>query len=135
MNKMTRIRYSYDGAVYTSKPMLAGNDVVTVVIDAAKTKTFTILDSKDNVVLTGTGKEFHSLKANAKEALVSLGVNFNAELRDSKKKRLAAATPAETSVSEYTLEQHKEHDEVARTNQESADSESYTENSIPLAAS
>ncbi len=88
MNKTARVRYKYDGFVYNSKEMLAGDDTVSVSINA-KEGFFNIYDSKGNVTVKGTGKNYGELKKLVKAELEKLGVNFVSEVRDTKKKRIA----------------------------------------------
>lgn len=98
---MTRIRYSYNGAVYTSKnTFIALNDSLTVTIDAKGGK-YWVEGSNGDTVAQGEGKDFHALKKLAKVALAGLGVNFSAEVRMTKKRKAALA---EASNQEATSE-------------------------------
>jgi hypothetical protein len=86
---MTRVHYTYDGLVYTTKPILAGDDTVTVTIDAKNGK-YVIENSSNKVLVSGEGKNFHALKAAAKKDLANMGVVFSAELRSSKNHKIGS---------------------------------------------
>lgn len=78
---MTRIRYVENNGVLTSKPLLAGTELVTVEIDTVG-NVYSIKRENDGTVISqGNAVDVNLLKKKAKLALKALGVVFNDEVR------------------------------------------------------
>ncbi|NDF49140.1 MAG: hypothetical protein EB116_03480 [Betaproteobacteria bacterium] len=78
---MTRIRYNEANGVLTSKPILAGTDLVYVEINTTE-NAYTIKRTSDLTTLSqGSAVDVNTLKKKAKLAMKALGAVFNDEVR------------------------------------------------------
>lgn len=78
---MTRIRYNEVNGVLTSKPILAGTELIYVEISPTE-NVYTIRRTSDLAVLSqGNALDVNVLKKKAKAALKALGAVFNDEVR------------------------------------------------------
>ena len=77
----TRIRYKKNDSMLTSKPMLAGNDMVVVNLMPVDNKYVIVTLEDGRILASGEGKSANILKIRAKQALRDLGVQFADDVR------------------------------------------------------
>lgn len=82
---MTRIRYKYENGLLTSKPMIAGLDLILMTVDPTKF-TYIVTSVNTGAVLAQSEPytSLPSVKIGAKTCAKVLGVVFDDEVRDGK---------------------------------------------------
>lgn len=99
---MVRLRYMNTETGLVTKPLLMGNDFVTVELDVTTT-TATVLGSERNVLHTVTSSDVPSLKKLVKTLLKENGALFADEVR-AKKTMIPSSTPLSTITEDDVLE-------------------------------
>lgn len=77
---MVRIRYSNENGFLKSKPIIAGTEVVTVVIDTVNKRVD--INTSDKNVFYGYANTLSKLKILAKKELKNIGAVFGDEVRN-----------------------------------------------------